>query len=114
MHWFHGWSPIAFATVAWIGWALLRRKTTIRRFAMAAFAGPTAFYVITNLGVWLGSRTYAQTWDGLIACYVAALPFYRNSLLASFLFGAVLFGAYEFYARKTGRIQIDATAARLG
>ena len=113
MHWSHGWSPIAFASVALIGW-WLRSGVTVGRFTAAAFAGPTAFYLISNFGVWLGSRTYAQTWEGLVACYVAALPFYRNSVLASFLFGAVLFGAYEFYARKTGRVQINVTAARLG
>ena len=85
----------------------------MRRFTAAAFAGPTAFYLISNFGVWLGFKTYPLTWEGLVACYVAGLPYYRNSLLASFLFGAVLFGLYEFYARKTGRMHVDATASRL-
>lgn len=105
MQWSHGWSPISFAAVAAVGWALLRSKTSIRRFAAAAAAGPSAFYIISNLGVWIGSSSYPKTWQGLTACYVAALPYYRNSLLASFVFGAALFGIYEFYTRKPRKPQ---------
>ena len=113
MHWTYGLGSLAFASVALIGrW--LCREVTVRRFTTAAFAGPTAFYLISNFGVWLGFRTYPPTWEGLVACYVAALPFYRNSLLASFLFGAVLFGIYEYYERKKRRVQLDVPAARLG
>ena len=113
MQWTYGLGSLAFAAVALIGrW--LCRQVTVRRFTTAAFAGPTAFYLISNFGVWLGFRTYPLTWEGLVACYVAALPFYRNSLLASFLFGAVLFGIYEYYERKKGRVQLDVPAARLG
>jgi len=114
MHWTYGLGSLAFAAVALIGrW--LCREVTVRRFTAAAFAGPTAFYLISNFSVWLGFRTYPPTWEGFVACYVAGLPYYRNSLLASILFGAVLFGFYEYYARKTGRGHVNVTAAaRLG
>jgi hypothetical protein len=33
-------------------------------------------------------------------CYVDGVPFYSNSLLATFIFGAVLFGAYSLLIKK--------------
>jgi len=63
-------------------------------------AGTPAFFLISNFGVWLGGRLYPPTWVGLITCYAAALPFYRNSLLSSVVYTAVLFGAHEIYQRR--------------
>jgi len=102
-----GWMELfqmaAFASIALIGW-LLRRRFAVGRFIAACFAGPTAFYLISNFGVWLGWHTYPATWEGLVRCYVAAIPFYGYSLGSSFLFAGVLFGIYEFYlARSAGR-----------
>ena len=90
---------LAFAVVALIGY-WLRKRETVARIGVAALAGPTAFFLISNFGVWLGWRMYPATWDGLITCYVAALPFYRNSLLASAVYTALLFGANKIYRRR--------------
>jgi hypothetical protein len=35
---------------------------------------------------------YAHTTSGLITCYVAALPFYRNDLVSTGIFAGLLFG----------------------
>jgi uncharacterized membrane protein len=43
---------------------------------------------------------YAHTLEGLIECYVLALPFFRTSLLADLVFVGVLFGAYEYFLSK--------------
>ncbi|OQX86344.1 MAG: hypothetical protein B6D55_06250 [Candidatus Omnitrophica bacterium 4484_70.2] len=53
------------------------------------------FFLITNFGVWL-MGWYPQNWQGLIQCYIAALPFFRNTLISAILYTAVLFGGYEF------------------
>jgi uncharacterized protein DUF6580 len=100
---------LAFAVVALIGYGL-RKRETVGRIGFAALAGPTAFFVISNFGVWLGWRMYPATWDGLVTCYVAGLPFYRNSLLSSVFYTALLFGANEIYRRKHVRIRTTAHA----
>jgi hypothetical protein len=89
---------LGFVVMALIGY-WLRTRETVGRIGFAALAGPTAFFVISNFGVWLGWRIYPATWGGLVTCYAAALPFYRNSLLSSVVYTAVLFGGYEFYRR---------------
>jgi hypothetical protein len=90
---------LAFAVVVLIGY-WLRKHESVGSVGFAALAGPTAFFVISNFGVWLSGHMYPATWDGLVTCYVAALPFYRNSLLASVAYTAVLFGANEIYRRR--------------
>lgn len=57
------------------------------------------FFVITNLSVWLSSGMYPKNFSGLVSCYVAAIPFFPNTLLATALYSSVLF-AIVYYLRK--------------
>jgi len=67
-----------------------------RRPAFMAGAGllsAVLFFAITNFGAWL--VMYPHTWEGFLSCYVAAISFFRNTLLSTFVFGFILFGLYE-------------------
>jgi hypothetical protein len=66
-----------------LGQILLRAKTSFVRVAASAILGPTAFFVISNYAVWLGSTFYPHTLSGLMTCYAAAIPFYGNDLAAT-------------------------------
>lgn len=44
-----------------------------------------AFYIITNAGVWVYSGIYDQNINGLILCFVLALPFFGNTILSTIL-----------------------------
>ena len=57
--------------------------------------GPTVFFVLSNFSVWL-SGWYPMTVDGLIACYIAAIPFYANSLTAT-VFYVIVFTIMQRY-----------------
>jgi len=76
-----------------LGQILLRSKTTFARVAAGALLGPTSFFLISNYAVWAGGAMYPRTLGGLGACFVAALPFYRNDLIATALVAGVAFGA---------------------
>lgn len=75
-----------------LGQILLRSKTTFVRVASGALLGPTSFFVLSNYVVWAGSGLYPRTMAGLSACYVAALPFYRNDLLSTAMVAGLAFG----------------------
>ena len=81
-----GWLEIvqmgAFASIALIG-GLLRKRTTWRRLAGACVASSLSFYLISNFGVWLGWNSYPRTWQGLVQCYIAAIPWYRQTLVST-------------------------------
>lgn len=85
-----------------IGWALKGRN--YGALLAGAFAAPTVFFLLSNLGVWMGSEgnMYSKDFSGLIQCYTAAIPFYRNSLAAAFTFLPVILLVYNLVVyRKT-------------
>ena len=49
------------------------------------------FFVFSNFFVWLLSGYYPATGDGLVACYVAAIPFFQHTLASVVVYSAVLF-----------------------
>jgi hypothetical protein len=99
VRWEHSITLLAFAAMAWIG-GLLRQNFSVLRFASCSVAGSTAFFLISNFGVWIGWGLYPHTREGLVACYAAAMPYYRASLLSTLAGGAVLFWGYEFLHRR--------------
>jgi len=110
MRWEHSITLVAFAAMAGIG-GLLRNNLNVARFTGCAVAGPTAYFLISNFGVWLGWRLYPHTWSGLAACYVAALPYYRNSVLSTIVVGALLFAGDGLISRRLHGKHLESAAA---
>jgi hypothetical protein len=50
------------------------------------------FFVSTNFAVWAFNGMYPLTLQGLVQCYVAALPFLDKTVLGDLFWTAVLFG----------------------
>ena len=71
----------------------VRKRVTVTRAALGAVSGSVLFFLVTNFFAWFA--LYEQTWQGLTQCYLAALPFFRNTLSSTVLYTCVLFGAYE-------------------
>jgi hypothetical protein len=86
------------AAIVLIGWAVTSRKSALR-IGLGAVAGSLLFFVLTNFGVWLGSGMYAHTFAGLRSCYVAAIPFFQNSIAGDLLYSALLFGGFALLQR---------------
>ncbi len=95
---FHGTMPYVytgFAVTGLIGiW--LKNHKTVGFVAGAALFSSVVFYLLTNFGVWATGTMYTKDLPGLIACYVAAIPFFRNSLMGDMFYTALFFGGYEF------------------
>jgi len=66
----------------------------------AGTLGAVLFFLVSNFGVWLTQALYPHTAAGLAACYLAALPFFANTLLATLLWGAALFGGERWLAAR--------------
>ena len=76
-----------------LGWILLRKRTTFPRVASGVVLGPASFFLVSNFGVWVTGGMYPRTFDGLIACYVAAIPFsLRNDLISTAIVAGLAFG----------------------
>jgi hypothetical protein len=73
---------------------LIRNRRSAWQVGGVTLASSVMFYLVTNFAVWADGRLYARTWDGLMICYVAGIPFFRNSLAGDMVFSAVLFGGF--------------------
>lgn len=96
-HYSFGWQSyvptwIWYAAAMLLGRILLSARLSTVRVAASALLGPTSFFLVSNFAVWAGGGMYPQTGSGLVACYVAGLPFYRNDLISTTLVCALLFG----------------------
>lgn len=85
---------VLFVAVTCLGFFMrnLRVGTLISFF----FLAPTVFFLFSNFAVWIGRGGYQRpmTFEGLMQCYGDGLPFYKGAILATFVFGTVLFGLY--------------------
>jgi len=75
-----------------LGQILLRARSSFVRVAAATLLGPTSFFVVSNYAVWFGGGMYPHTLAGLQACYLAAIPFYRNDVASTAIVLGVAFG----------------------
>jgi hypothetical protein len=85
----------AFLLTGMLAW-WIRRDPSAVRIAASALTGSVLFFLITNLGVWLVGELYPRTADGLWQCYLAAIPFFRSTLLGDLVYTAALFGGYAW------------------
>ena len=73
----------------------------------ASLAASTAFFLVSNFGVWIGPW-YPTTGAGLVTCFTNAIPFYGYTMVGDLIFSTLLFGAWELT-----RASIPATSQSL-
>jgi hypothetical protein len=93
---YHGQMTVYFsvALIVVIGMAALNRRSALR-IGTAAIASAILFFVITNFGMWLSSGFYPRTLTGLETCFVAAIPFFQNTLGGDLFYATLLFGGFK-------------------
>jgi hypothetical protein len=110
---YHGMAFVyaSVALIVLIGWWLSARQTPLL-IGAAAVASSVTFFVLTNFGVWLFSGFYPLTPAGLAACYVAAIPFFQNTLAGDLFYTALLFGGFALLEKAIPMIR-EAAQPRL-
>lgn len=83
------------------------RKVNIKNVVIAGVSAALLHWLITDFGVWMDGRLYPKTVEGLITCYVAAIPYVKNMLVANLLFSGVMFGVFEFAQKKYPQLQLS-------
>ncbi len=91
----------SFLLSVWMG-SKLRKTENPLLIGGTALAGSLQFFLISNLSTFLAPSAtplYPHTFSGLMACFTAALPFFRNTFISDLVYTAVLFGAHAFLSR---------------
>lgn len=81
--------------------ALLCRLLRSKRGGVvgAAVGSSLAFFVLSNFSVWAAGY-YSRTAEGLVACYVAGLPFLTGTLIGDLVWTLVLSTVYRLAAAR--------------
>jgi len=85
---------VAVALIVVVGWLTLTRVSVLR-VGGAAIASSVLFFVVSNFGTWASSGMYPHTFAGLSACYVAAIPFFQNTIAGDLFYATLLFGGFR-------------------
>jgi hypothetical protein len=90
---------LSFAVAVFLG-TLLRGRRDALSIGGAALASSLIFFVLTNAGHWALTADYPKTSAGLAACFTAAVPFFRNTLMGDLFFTAAFFGGFALLERR--------------
>ena len=77
----------------------LSDRRTIARISLATLLGAIQFFLVTNFAAWQFLGGYPHNSSGLLACYIAAIPLFWNTLAGDVLYAALLFGGYALAER---------------
>jgi len=98
---FHKLMPVVYASflvsVAIGFW--LRDRRTVGRITAATLFGAMQFFLVTNFAVWAFGLSYPRNSAGLLACYIAGIPFFWNTLAGDAAYAALFFGGFALAER---------------
>ena len=96
---FHGVTFFTWGSVILIGLGSRYFAKSILNRISGSLLGACLFFIITNFGVWsLGS--YGYSLNGIINCYILALPFFGYSLVSTFIFAGIIESIYKYISLK--------------
>ena len=89
----------------------ISNKINFKNLFIYSFAGSLIFFIVSNFGVWaLGSPgvydiVYEKNLNGLVECYILAIPFFWNTFLSTVIFAyPVIFIYKTLTAQSSSRI----------
>ena len=86
---FHSLLIWTWGSLALVGLISIYGKNILSRL-FTTFLGAIIFFIISNLGVWYSGGLYDHTLEGLLKCYIMALPFFTNTLLSTIIFALLI------------------------
>lgn len=87
---------LSLAILVVLGDLVLRNEDRfLRKVGWLTSGGSLLFFLLTNFAVWLSEGMYPMTFEGLVTCFVAAIPFFPATLVSSWVYGFALFGIWS-------------------
>ncbi len=100
---FHATLPVIYmALVLTVPVGLVIRRMGVGASSVigGSLVASSIFFIVTNFAVWATSGMYPISFEGLVTCYVAAVPFFGNTIAGDLLFSGLLFGAFALAEKK--------------
>lgn len=97
------WQYGAYLLIVLFGMFLFK-KVSIQKALIGSLGSSLIFFLISNFGCW---PAYPQTFEGLITCYAAGIPFIKGTLLGDLFYTGILFGSFEFAKYKLPQLKVN-------
>lgn len=101
----------AYLVVLALALFALKGRVKVPALLGTALASSTAFFLISNFGVWVAGEMYPHTLSGLATCYLMGVPFFRNAAIGDLLYTAAFFGAYALIEQQLRQRQLARSVA---
>lgn len=97
--WYSGaeFTYIAFALMVLVGTFI--KKTNVLNVVLASVVSVLIHWLVTDLP-WATGTLYPHTWAGYMTSLAAAIPFERNLVYGTLVFGFLMFGGFELAKTK--------------
>ncbi len=99
-----GWHASAWAVYLAIAlcvvlgrWMLLR--LSFGTILAGSVSASVLFFLLSNFAVWLQGDLYSLSGTGLLACYLAAIPFFHHTLLSTLFFAVGFWMMWRYFQR---------------
>ena len=79
----------------------ISKKIKYKNLYIFAFFGSLIFFLISNFGVWALDGLYEKNLNGLIECYILAIPFFGNTFLSTLIFAYPAMYIYKSLPART-------------
>lgn len=89
----------------WLGTVAkrFRNSPNLITGTMAGLSSSVSFFILSNFVTWLdpwGWKMYTMDWNGLIQCFVMALPFFTPTLVSTVIFVPLFLGLFSVISSK--------------
>ena len=100
------WQYLSYIIIIFISINFRNKKISGINIIYLTFLTSIIFFIITNFGFWLNSNLYSNNFNGLIQCYVAAIPFLKELFMELFSIPLYFLGFIISYKKKLAILRI--------
>ena len=79
---------------------LLRNRIKVIPVILGSLGASCIFFLVTNFALLYPTMLYPHNWQGIMASYTAAIPFFKNAIVGDLIYSIILFGSYELILKK--------------
>jgi hypothetical protein len=102
---------VGFALYVAVGRLIGERDLAVWKLAGVGLLGSVGFFLVSNFGSWVASLNPAYAGlTGLVNCYLAGVPFYRNTLISDLVFTALFFGLHAILVHGLAPAKVEQPA----
>jgi hypothetical protein len=77
----------------------IQNNISVKNVAFFSVSSSLLFWLITNFACWPNNPLYAQDFNGLLNCYIAAIPFLGN-VVGDLFYNTLLFGSLFLISKR--------------